>query len=164
MNPTWSLFVCFVFSLFGHTHSIWKFPGQGSNPSQSCNLHHSCSNTRPLTHCAGPGIKLAPPQRQATSLIHCITVGTPDHCWWCLDLFLNSVWYFVEDQTSRIECGVVYVFKIEECANKGMENGKLKLQKRKNTAEGLCRAQGQGLAWLRTQGKEEAKETVDGEL
>ena len=44
------------------THSIWKFSGQRLNPSHSCDLHHSCSNAGPLTHCAGLGIKPAPPQ------------------------------------------------------------------------------------------------------
>lgn len=57
---------------------------------------------------------------------------------------MNSVWYFVEDQTSRIECGVVYVFKIEECANKGMENGKLKLQKRKKYCRRALQSTGTG--------------------
>ena len=28
---------------FGYTHSIWKFPGQGLNPSHRCNQHHSCN-------------------------------------------------------------------------------------------------------------------------
>ena len=34
-----------------------EFPGQGSDLSYSCDLSHSCGNTRSLTHCAGPGIK-----------------------------------------------------------------------------------------------------------
>ena len=42
--------------------------------SQSCN---SCVNSGSLTHCTGLRIKLAPPQRQAKSLTHCTTVGTP---------------------------------------------------------------------------------------
>ena len=35
------------FSIFfcGCTHSMWKFPGQGLNPSCRCDLYHSCSNT-----------------------------------------------------------------------------------------------------------------------
>ena len=40
--------------LNGHTHSMWKFPGQGLN------LSHSSD---PLTHRAGPGIPPAHPQR-----------------------------------------------------------------------------------------------------
>ena len=35
-----------------------KSPIQELNPSQSCNLHHSCSNTGSLTHCTGPGMEL----------------------------------------------------------------------------------------------------------
>ena len=41
-----------VFFFFGHTHSVWKFPGQ------VLNLHHSSdsshSNNRSLTHWAAP--------------------------------------------------------------------------------------------------------------
>ena len=45
--------------------STWKFPGQGSNPSFSCQLGHSCSNTRFLTHCTSmePGIEPKPQQQ-----------------------------------------------------------------------------------------------------
>ena len=48
----------FFFFFFGHTLGIWKFPGQGSNPS--C----SCDNTGSLTHSFGPGIEPVLPQRQ----------------------------------------------------------------------------------------------------
>ena len=34
-----------------------EFPGQGSDPSLSCNLRHSYSNTRSLTHYARMGIE-----------------------------------------------------------------------------------------------------------
>ena len=34
--------------------------GQGSDLSHSCHPSQSWSNPRPLTHCAGPGIELAP--------------------------------------------------------------------------------------------------------
>ena len=35
-------FFCFCFlDFFGHTHSVWKFLGQGSNLSHSFNLCHS---------------------------------------------------------------------------------------------------------------------------
>ena len=50
----------------GRICSIWKFPGQGSNPSHSCNLHHNHSGS--LTHCTRPGIKPMPPQRQCQIL------------------------------------------------------------------------------------------------
>ena len=56
--------VLFSFLFFGCTHSTWKFPGQGSNPSHSSKLHQSYSNTRCLTSYAGPGIEPMPPQRQ----------------------------------------------------------------------------------------------------
>ena len=47
------LFHCSCCCFYGHTHGIWKFPGQGLNPSLSCNLCCSCGNTRslsPLSH------------------------------------------------------------------------------------------------------------------
>ena len=42
-------FVCLFCS--GRTCGIWKLQGQGLNLRCSCNLHHSCGNTRSLTHC-----------------------------------------------------------------------------------------------------------------
>ena len=56
--------VCVSVFDFGRTHSSWKFPGQGSNLSRSCSLHHSYGSARSLTHFAGPGTKPAPPPRQ----------------------------------------------------------------------------------------------------
>ena len=52
------------FFFFGHTGSIWKFPGQASSVSCSCYLHHSYSDTGSWIHCAGLGIGSALPQRQ----------------------------------------------------------------------------------------------------
>ena len=66
--------IFFFFS--GCPCNIWKFWGQGLNPGWSCNLHHSCSNARSLTHCTRLGIKPVPPQRQARSLTYCATAGT----------------------------------------------------------------------------------------
>ena len=40
-------FFFFFFFLFSQPCSIWKFPGQGLNPSHSCDLHCSCGNTDP---------------------------------------------------------------------------------------------------------------------
>jgi len=42
-----------------------------------CNLRHNCGNAGSLTHCMGPGIELAVPQRQARSLAHYITAESP---------------------------------------------------------------------------------------
>ena len=69
----------FFISLFGCTCSIWKFLGQGSNPSRICDLCDSCSNSGPLTHCACVGLGIVPvvPQGQVRSLTHCVTAGTP---------------------------------------------------------------------------------------
>ena len=49
----------------GHTHGTWKFLGQGSNPSHSCHLHHSCGNAESLNHCARPGNKSATLQSES---------------------------------------------------------------------------------------------------
>ena len=38
-----------IFPLFGHTHDIWKFPGQGKNPHHSSNPSHSTDNAGSLT-------------------------------------------------------------------------------------------------------------------
>ena len=67
------LFFCFVFffAFQGHTHSIWKFPGQGSNGSYSCwptpQQHRiratsatyttAHRNAGSLTHWSRPGIE-----------------------------------------------------------------------------------------------------------
>ena len=41
---TYCIIFCFVWG--GCTHGIWKFLSQKTNPSYSCNLCHSCSNSR----------------------------------------------------------------------------------------------------------------------
>ena len=43
--------------LFGCACNMWKFLGQGSGPSCSRDLYHSCRNTGSFNHCTGPGIK-----------------------------------------------------------------------------------------------------------
>ena len=54
-------FFFFFIYLFFFRLGLWpmEFPRQGLNPSQTCNLHDSCSNAGSLTHCAGLGIELA---------------------------------------------------------------------------------------------------------
>ena len=53
------IFYLFIY-FFGHTCSIWTFPGQGSNLSHSCNLRHSCGNAGSLIHGPGPGTEPKP--------------------------------------------------------------------------------------------------------
>ena len=54
---TWELLLSYLFFFFyGHTHSIWKFPGQGSN------LH-----------------LLSNPSCYRQILTHWVTLGTPSH-------------------------------------------------------------------------------------
>lgn len=68
----------FFFFFPSRTRGVGKCSGQGFIPSQSCDLRHSCSKERSLTHCSGLGIQLAPLQRQVGSLTSCATAGTPD--------------------------------------------------------------------------------------
>jgi len=72
-----SLLFSLSFCFFSHPYRMWKFLGQGSNLSWSCDLRHSCSSAGSLTHCTGSGIKPVPPPRGARSLIHGTTAGTP---------------------------------------------------------------------------------------
>ena len=56
--------------------------------SQARDWIHSCSNAGSLTHCAGPGIEPASPERQMGSLTHCATVGTPSSDYLYFYLFI----------------------------------------------------------------------------
>ena len=47
-----------LFFISGHPMA-YGVPGPGSDPSHSCHLSHSSSNTRSLTHCRGPGVEPA---------------------------------------------------------------------------------------------------------
>ena len=53
--PTLLVFCILFIHLFGYIVSIWKFLGQGSNLSHSCDLCHSCHNAGSLTRCATAG-------------------------------------------------------------------------------------------------------------
>ena len=47
-----------------------EFLGQGLNLSHSCDLHHSCSNTGSLTHCARLGMEpVSQSSRDATNFV-----------------------------------------------------------------------------------------------
>lgn len=67
---------CFFFLAAGQ---LAVFLGQGSDPSHSRDLSRSCGTTRPLTYCAGLGIK---PMSQASQ-------GTADPQW---ELFFFFFW------------------------------------------------------------------------
>ena len=47
----------FLFFLFLVIWQHMEFPGQGSDPSRSCDLSYTCSNAGSLTHCARPRIE-----------------------------------------------------------------------------------------------------------
>ena len=48
-----------------------QFPDQGSDQSHSCDLSHSCSNARSLTHYARPGIEPASQRSQDAEILLC---------------------------------------------------------------------------------------------
>ena len=48
-----SLVSNFLFFFNGHTHGVWKFLGQGLNPSHSCELGHSCGDDGSFNLLAG---------------------------------------------------------------------------------------------------------------
>ena len=86
--PRMFLFLCLLFGMpqFFFFFSFFSFlactmaygvPGPGVNLSWSCNLYHSCSNVRSLTHCPWPGIELSSLPLQRHCFSHCTTVGTP---------------------------------------------------------------------------------------
>ena len=54
-----------------------EFPGQGSDPSCSCDLSCSRGHTRSLTHCAGRGIEPYVPVPPRHCQSRCATAGTP---------------------------------------------------------------------------------------
>ena len=80
----WKCISSFVHGFFlnSHTHIISKFLDWRLNLSWSCNLHHSCSNTRayPL-HQAGEQTLCfhSDPRPCSWFLTHCTTVETPVH-------------------------------------------------------------------------------------
>ena len=89
----WDRFSLSVSLSYGHTCTIWKFQGQGPNPSYSCDLCHNCSNvrsfnllcqTRDRTHTSTAIWDAA-----VRFLTHCTTVGTP-----ITSIFLKLPRYF----------------------------------------------------------------------
>ena len=48
----------FFFFFLSHTHGIWKFLGQGLNPSHSYSVFYCCSNAVSLTYCTTVGTPL----------------------------------------------------------------------------------------------------------
>ena len=77
-----SLFIYFNFSA---ALRHMELPGQGSDPSHSCNLSHSCGNPRSFTSCAGPGIEPVPQHSLNTA------ADPTEPQWECPTLFLNLI-------------------------------------------------------------------------
>ena len=75
-------------SFFGHICSIWKFLGQGLNPSSSCDLHCKCSNAGSFSplHWAKDRTHNSEVTRATVVRVstHCAPSGTPN-------LFLKNV-------------------------------------------------------------------------
>lgn len=81
-----------------------EVPSQGSNPSCSCDLRRRCSNALlSLTHCTRLSIQLALPQRQARSLTHSATVGTP---FWFL---LTHLIFFIVENCHFLSLAMVHL-------------------------------------------------------
>ena len=93
---TCSRFSFFLFlSFWGHTHGIWKFPGQGKSRSCSCQPQEHLiraesatyttahGNTGSLTHQARPGIEPSPHGYQLGSLLlsHDRNSAAGFQCW-----------------------------------------------------------------------------------
>ena len=82
----------FFFFLFWLPRGIWKFLGQRSDLSFSCDLCHSCCNTGSLTHCAEREVK---PALQRYRQSHCATAGTLSPPLSITNYFTHSaVWLF----------------------------------------------------------------------
>ena len=67
--------------IYGHTHDIWKVPGQGLNPSRSCSLCRSWGNARYFNSLCRPWDQIhtfAMNWAAAVGFLsHCIIPGTP---------------------------------------------------------------------------------------
>ena len=75
------LFFIYLFFFNGCTCCLWKFLGQGLNPSCGCDLCYNCSNTKSFNSLFQAGAKTcasaAPLATAVRFLIHCTAVGTP---------------------------------------------------------------------------------------
>ena len=80
-TPSPLLYFVIFCLLYGHTHGTWKFPGQGSNSSHSCNLHHRYGNARSFNPlCLAGDQAHTSTALSATAvgfLTPCTTAGTP---------------------------------------------------------------------------------------
>lgn len=72
-------FCVFWFLFYGHTRGIWKILGQQSNPSCTCKLCRSCSNTGFSTHrAASATIRIPNPRRHSGNSLNCpLAVSSP---------------------------------------------------------------------------------------
>ena len=91
----------FLISFNGYTHSIWKFLGQGPNPSHSGDLHHSFGNTGSFNPLYQGGYQIhTPTATQAPAvgfLTHCATSGTPISFFWSTYKWYHTVFVFLSD-------------------------------------------------------------------
>jgi len=99
-----NLSIWFLIFFFLFWPQYMEVPSQGSNPSCSCDLRRRCSNALlSLTHCTRLSIQLALPQRQARSLTHSATVGTP---FWFL---LTHLIFFIVENCHFLSLAMVHL-------------------------------------------------------
>ena len=74
---------CFFFpSFFFRPRGMWRFPGQRSDLSRSCDLYAAVAVLDPLTHCAGWGIKLLSQDSKDTADPVVPQRELPGHVFW----------------------------------------------------------------------------------
>ena len=88
--------VC-LFFFFGQATDIQKFLVQRQNLSCSCNLHHSCSNTRSFLTVPGLGSNPHCLRDNTESLTCCATAGTPK-----FTFFLNY-FYLLSSEKEKVK-------------------------------------------------------------
>ena len=72
--------IIFIFIFFMAVLSVYgRSPGQGLNPSPSCDLHHSCGNARFFWARDQTHTSTATPVAAVRFLTHCTMAGTPSH-------------------------------------------------------------------------------------
>ena len=76
-----SIYLSFFFFFKHHTHSIWKFLGQGLNPSHICDLCHSWGNAESFNSLCQAGIQTCASTVTGATVVgflsHIATAGVP---------------------------------------------------------------------------------------
>ena len=91
------IYFILLFSIFGYTPGVWKFPNQRRNPRHICGPHNSCGNARSPVTWVRLGVKVETPQKQAGSSNHCAPVETPVHFFFFFDIELYEFFVYFRD-------------------------------------------------------------------